>query len=137
MHSAFRSLQRAKVCVRVSSPTKPPSTTPPKTIPPSVIVEKLNKYTSASNKVEEAAAIVELTEMVVESTVVGPIQQLSQQITQLNQETQASISEVKLMIEAKDTVQSWKLVVAVVVTIAALLLKDYCHRLPCGSFLPA
>ena len=98
----------------------------------------MSNYTKTTNKVEAAAATVDLSQEVFEISVAAPIQQLSQQQESNKKELQAQMQAQTALMEAKITQlqiqaqsdkkdMTWQLAAGVVVVVAAQVFKD---RLP-------
>ena len=124
IHVSGRSLQHANVVVRDATP--------------GTLAHKMSNYTKITNKVEAAAAMVDLSQEVFEISVAAPIQQLSQQQESNKKELQAQMQAQTALMEAKITQlqiqaqsdkkdMTWQLAAGVVVVVAAEVFKD---RLP-------
>jgi hypothetical protein len=143
IHAACLSLQRANVVVRMASA--------------STVVEKVNQFIQGASEAEQAAAVVQISEVVFDIAVATPIARLSQQVEvstarleaemkasklqleaeiktsklQLEAEMKASKLQLeaemkasKLQMEAIGMDLTWKLIMMVVVVVAAVLLRD-------------
>jgi hypothetical protein len=122
IHVSCRSLQHANVVVRAATP--------------GTLAQKMSNYTETTNKVEAAAATVDLSQEVFEISVAAPIQQLEAQMqaqtakmegkfTQL----EAKITQLQMQAQSDKKDTTWQLAagVVVVVVVAAVVFKD---RLP-------
>jgi RNase adaptor protein for sRNA GlmZ degradation len=135
IHVSGRSLQHANVVVRDATP--------------GTLAHKMSNYTKITNKVEAAAATVDLSQEVFEISVAAPIQQLSQQQEsnkkELSQQQESNKKELQAQMQAQTALMeakitqlqiqaqsdkkdmTWQLAAGVVVVVAAQVFKD---RLP-------
>lgn len=131
-HAACLSLQRANVVLRMASA--------------STVVEKVNLFTQAASHAEQAAAVVQVSEVVFDISVATPIQTLSQQVevstARLEAEMKANKLEMesemkasKLQMEAMVKELTWKLIMMVLVVVAAVLLRDILSAAAFWQFL--
>ena len=131
IHVSCRSLQHANVVVRAATP--------------GTLAQKMSNYTKTTNKVEAAAATVDLSQEVFEISVAAPIQQLSlQQDSNKNElqaqmqaqtakmegkftQLEAKITQLQMQAQSDKKDTTWQLAAGVVVVVAAVVFKD---RLP-------
>jgi hypothetical protein len=132
IHAACLSLQRANVVVRMASA--------------STVVEKVNQFIQGASEAEQAAAVVQISEVVFDIAVATPIARLSQQVEVSTARLEAEMKASKLQLEAEIKTSklqleaemkasklqmeaigmdlTWKLIMMVVVVVAAVLLRD-------------